>query len=248
MNIINFLTKIRTFRFRVFKFKDYTFFTIRQKKFNMKRIARKLSLLFTTIEIGDNIIPWIPLTAKIWLDKTLKPDMTLFEYGSGLSTLYFSSKVKNIVSIEHNRKWYNIFEKELKKNQITNCEYYLKEPESFGTLNITKNKAEYISNTKEYRGFHFKEYVETIDIYPDHYFDIVFIDGRARIDCIKHSINKIKSGGFLILDNSEEKKYKLAQSILKNYEKLTFFDISPLNPYSKYSKTCFGETTVWKIK
>ena len=53
-----------------------------------------------------NKIPWIPIKAKIWLDKNLSKDMIIFEYGSGLSTLYFSTKVNKIISIEHDKKWY----------------------------------------------------------------------------------------------------------------------------------------------
>ena len=60
--------------------------------------------------------------------------------------------------------------------------------------------------------------------------------------------NSIKSGGFLVLDNSDRNKYKLAQKLLKRYKKLDFFGIAPLTPYLKYSKTSFWKTSIWKIK
>jgi len=241
------IKKIRSFQLRTSKFKNFLLFAIIHKKSNLRWIARKFLLIFKIIDKGDKIVPWIPIKAKIWLDKTLKPDMILFEFGSGLSTLYFSTKVKKVISIEHNKKWYNLLKKELIRKGIDNCECFLKEPELIDTKNSRIAKIEYTSDLKEYQGFHFRRYVESIDRYPNQFFDIVFIDGRVRIDCILHSINKIKIGGFLILDNSDEKRYALAQNILKSYKNFKIFDIGLLNPYSKYSKTSFWEMTIWKI-
>lgn len=94
----------------------------------------------------------------------------------------------------------------------------------------------------------FTKYVKSIDKYPDKSFDLVFIDGRVRIGCILHSIKKIKSGGFLVLDNSDEKKYKKASEILRSYKKHEFFGISPSNPYLKYSKISFWKASIWEIE
>ncbi|MFX0032086.1 MAG: hypothetical protein ACFE8E_11085 [Candidatus Hodarchaeota archaeon] len=241
------LKKIRSFQLRISKFKNFLFFAIIHKKLNLKWIAKKFLLIFKIIDIGDKVVPWIPIKAKIWLDKTLKADMILYEFGSGLSTLYFSTKVKKVISIEHNKKWYNLMKNELKSKAINNCEYFLEEPELINAKNSRLAEIEYTSDLKDYQGFHFRRYVENIDRYPDNSFDVVFIDGRVRIDCILHSINKIKTGGFLILDNSDEKRYKLAQKVLKSYKNFKIFDIGLLNPYSKYSKTSFWEMTIWKI-
>ena len=180
------LKKIRSFQLRISKFKNFLFFAIIHKKLNLRWIAKKFLLIFKIIHKGDKIVPWIPIKAKIWLDKTLRPDMILYEFGSGLSTLYFSTKVKKVISIEHNKKWYDLLKNELKSKVIDNCEYFLEEPEIIDNKNSGIANIEYKSDLKEYQGFHFKKYVESIDRYPDQFFDIVFIDGRVRIDCILH--------------------------------------------------------------
>ena len=38
-----------------------------------------------------------------WVEKYIKPDMNVFEYGSGGSTLYFGNNVQLVVSIEDSR-------------------------------------------------------------------------------------------------------------------------------------------------
>ncbi|MFX0145458.1 MAG: hypothetical protein ACFE9C_15445, partial [Candidatus Hodarchaeota archaeon] len=68
-------------------------------------IFKRFLLFFKDIEIIDKNIPWIPIKAKIWLDNNLTAEMMIYEYGSGMSTLYFSSKVKKIISVEHNKDW-----------------------------------------------------------------------------------------------------------------------------------------------
>jgi len=156
--------------------------------------------------------------------------------------------VKKIISIEHDKNWYIKTNNELLKKRVNNCEYYLIEPEYIDAENSKPAKTIYKSNLRKYTKLYFRKYVESIDKYPDKYFDLVFIDGRARMGCILHSIKKIKSGGFLVLDNSDGNKYKLAQKLLKHYKKLDFFGIAPLNPYLKYSKISFWKTSIWKIK
>jgi precorrin-6B methylase 2 len=242
------IEKIKEFLFRIIKFKEFLIFIFLDKKLRVKNVLRKFVFLFKHIEIGDKNFPWITIKAKLWLDKILRPDMILYEFGSGMSTLYFSTKVKTIISIEHDKNWYSKIKDKLKNNQIDNCEYYLKEPEYVNTQYSKKIKAKYISNLTKYQGFHFRDYIESINRYSDQFFDLVFIDGRARIGCILHSIKKIKPGGYLVLDNSDEKKYKLVHKILKSYEKRNFFGIALSNPYFKHSKISFWNTTVWKIK
>jgi hypothetical protein len=46
-------------------------------------------------------IPWMTYPFIDFISDRLSPDMEIFEYGSGNSTLYFASKVKWVYSIEH---------------------------------------------------------------------------------------------------------------------------------------------------
>lgn len=52
-------------------------------------------------------IPWIHKNCVEELDKILKKEMTVLEFGAGKSTLYFSDKCKSVVSFETDEKWYS---------------------------------------------------------------------------------------------------------------------------------------------
>ena len=81
---------------------------------------------------------------------------------------------------------------------------------------------DYISSDENYVGYNFKKYAAAIDEYPDEYFDLVIVDGRARPSCIMHSIPKIKEGGWLVVDNTGRTIYHSAiqEYIVSSFEKV----------------------------
>jgi hypothetical protein len=153
--------------------------------------------------------------------------MKVFEWGSGGSTLYYSCKAGQVVSVEHNKKWYRRIKKEL-----------------FGTKNVTylyrkpiEKKDRYKSFKKRFKGFSFKNYVTTIDSYENNEFDLISIDGRAREMCICHATPKVKLGGYIILDNADRIEYAPAiNKYLGKYQITNFFE-----PNST------GKTSIWRI-
>ncbi len=185
-------------------------------------------------------IPWINFEARKWLKKYLKSNMIVFEYGSGGSTIFFSNRVKKVISIEHDKSWYKVVLKKIKKENLTNCKIFLYEPQ----LNFLKKfnnhmSKKFSSDFKTYNGINFKNYVTSINKYPDNNFDFVFIDGRARASCIVAAIPKIKIGGYLMLDNSERKRYEKSKKIIKNWKTKIFYGVGP---YCNHP----WETTIWE--
>ena len=77
-----------------------------------------------------------------------------------------------------------------------------------------------MSSDPNINSFSFKKFVTTIDQYPDHYFDLVFVDGRARNSCIKHAIPKVKNGGYILLDDSDRKSYQKGKDYLKKIKEI----------------------------
>jgi hypothetical protein len=135
--------------------------------------------------------------------------MTVFEYGSGGSTLFWASRVKKVVSIEHETEWYERILKECQKREFHNVEYVLEKAqidENFSSKNFA-NPLHNISADPLFNGKKFDSYVQRIDSFLDQYFDIVLIDGRARPSCIHHALGKVKKNGYLIIDNSERDYY-----------------------------------------
>ncbi len=45
-------------------------------------------------------------------------------------------------------------------------------------------------------------YVEAIATFPQNTFDWILVDGMIRLPCFRNALDKLKSGGLLILDNA----------------------------------------------
>lgn len=89
----------------------------------------------------------------------------VLEYGSGKSTAEIASKVKKLVTMEHNNEWYERVNESLPKNATI---IFAPPPNPCRPPNDGSRKE-------------FKSYIEyPINIAP---FDIIFIDGRARVAC-----------------------------------------------------------------
>jgi hypothetical protein len=160
--------------------------------------------------------PWMCFPAVERLERLLTADSRVFEYGSGGSTIFFAQRVAEVVSIEHDRSWYARILGEIERRQLTNVHYKLVEPEvnpAFDGSRIADPYA-YVSDDERYIGKTFKEYAEAIDSFPDRYFDVVVVDGRARPSCILHAREKVKPGGVLILDQSERPHYLAKTALL----------------------------------
>ena len=199
----------------------------------LKLLISSKSLLPWNNPIKDQI-PWITFEAKKWLEKYLKPDMIVFEYGSGGSTLFYQKHVKKIISIEHDRIWYEKMLKYLKKKDLFFNNYFLIEPEK------SKKKDDSQSTSKVYSNMSFKKYVNSMDKYPQKYFDVIFIDGRDRNSCVKKSITKIRQDGIIILDNSEREIYQESICLLSKYKRIDFYGFGPCSIYP-------WQTSVWFI-
>jgi hypothetical protein len=154
-------------------------------------------------------IPWISFAAIGFLKKIVRPDMRVFEYGSGGSTMFWASRVQEVVSVEHDLAWYTNIKKKLDEGSFQHVRYILAEPVPDPNFQEKRyqDPKDYISSDREYAGKNFGQYAKSIDTFPDNYFDIIIVDGRARPSCIQQGMPKLKKGGWLIIDNTERKYY-----------------------------------------
>jgi precorrin-6B methylase 2 len=150
--------------------------------------------------VDSEEIPWLNYGFINFLSKRLKDDFILFEYGSGASTSYFSKKVQTVVSVEHDEQWFNLVKTNL-PNNVTLI---------FEPLNTNGTYCRLIHQ------FNNK-------------FDIVLVDGRDRVNCIKESISKLSERGIIILDNSNRERYNEIFEWMENkeFKQITFTGILP---------------------
>jgi hypothetical protein len=79
--------------------------------------------------------PWIVFEAKDFLDKILKKDMVVWEYGSGSSTLYFARRVKQVYSLENDKEWFDHLNARIAAEHVKNVHYTLVEAEKISNEN-----------------------------------------------------------------------------------------------------------------
>ena len=103
-----------------------------------------------------------------FIERYLKREDVLLEYGAGNSTLYFSDFVKKLISLEHDVDYYNQIKKCIDGYGADNVELYHVEPT--------------IKDTKVKRYDQLKDYIE-FPVKKEFKFNKILIDGRARKEC-----------------------------------------------------------------
>lgn len=88
--------------------------------------------------------------------------------------MWFAKRVNKLISIEHDKKWFNWVLKRLQEEKLNNVRYHL------------KSESDYLDVFKETE---------------DNSLDFVLIDGLRRDEAAKLSVSKLKNGGILIIDN-----------------------------------------------
>jgi len=199
------------------------------------RIARPLLKVYYKIFKWRNpFVPWTSQASIKTFEKILTRDMVGLEYGSGNSTIFFASHLKELTSIEHNKEWFKIVKANLQKLKLTNVDYRF--------IPATKKDNQQYSYTfyKDYnlteKDFQIRtdyhEYFSFVKEFPNNHFDFIIVDGRARVECCLNAIPKLKSNGIFVLDNSDRNRYKPVFKVLKNWKSIT-------------TTTGLFDTTIW---
>ena len=166
--------------------------------------------------------PWTTPASIIVFKKLLSDKMTALEFGSGKSTIFLAKRTKHLVSVEHDERWYKLVKYDLKIQNFDNVDYRFipknemligdlhsqYRPTSFPIYNISKD---FFFRSE------FHSYYEFVKEFPDQYFDFILVAGRARVECLVNSIDKLKPGGMMVLDNSNRKKYQPVVNLLSDW-------------------------------
>jgi predicted O-methyltransferase YrrM len=124
--------------------------------------------------------PWLPKQMTQILNTLLKKDDVGIEFGSGRSTLFFLKKVSYLTSIEHDKKWHALVEIKTKK---------------------FKNKLNYLLFDDGVLENQNSKYVGCVKKIKNNSIDFALVDGVSRDHCAMEVLPKIRSGGFIVIDN-----------------------------------------------
>jgi tRNA A58 N-methylase Trm61 len=146
-----------------------------------------------------------------FLEQRLSKDLSLFEYGSGNSTLFFADLVGNVVSVECSRQWYEYVVKTIPKNaKLILCDPY---------------------DSKTYSKIIQKQ---------EKKFDVVVVDAEDRVNCLLNAHQSLTEKGVMILDDSKGEGWNpvIDQLQEQGFKKLDFEGLKP-GRTSGYRTTIF---------
>ncbi|MDQ3395189.1 MAG: hypothetical protein M3512_13905 [Bacteroidota bacterium] len=179
-----------------------------------------LKLYYKIFKLININTPWTSQASIIIFEKILNKNMIGLEYGSGKSTLYFASKLKNLLSVEHAKDWYENIKVLLESKNIKNVDYRLVEKNK----PCSGNTSIEIQNKLKLPKFHIRKdyeaYYNVVNEFPEQHFDFILVDGRARVECAINCIGKLKRNGILVLDNAERERYSPVIKILDEWPRV----------------------------
>ncbi len=175
-------------------------------------------------------LPWLTFDAVPAIELFVKPGMNVFEYGSGSSTLWWDKLGAKVVSVEHDPVWFNIVKSHLE--QDSQQQIFLIPPDDVPVNNST-DPSDPFSYRTTHAGFEnktFRDYVSFIDRYPDHFFDVILIDGQARASCVPHALPKLSQNGLLIIDNANVEAYLgNVLPLLSQFSRVSYVGLAPID-------------------
>ena len=131
------------------------------------------------IDKDGSPIPWMNFAVVKLLEDRLTDNLNIFEFGSGYSTYFYARKVLAVTSVEYDEDWFQLIKSDLPEN-----------------VNL-------IYKAKDVDG----DYCRIIGTANEQY-DVVIVDGRDRVNCVKQSISALSAKGIILLDDSQRERYK----------------------------------------
>jgi hypothetical protein len=147
-----------------------------------------------------NPIPWVTYSFIDFIESHLKKSLSVFEFGSGNSTFFYAKYAAQVVSVEHDKEWYQkIVSTKPGNAEMIFCELVRDGDYCRMPLKLKKK------------------------------FDIIIVDGRDRVNCCKQAVDAVSANGVIVLDDSEREFYGEGISFLKSkgFKELSFSGISP---------------------
>lgn len=155
------------------------------------------------IHIGEiNPVPWYtyPIIEHLLLCDL--SNLSVWEWGSGNSTLFWAHRAESCISVERDSGWFDFVKSRLP-------------PESKARCILAPKKMDYL---------------DAIDAYNA--FDVIVIDGNWRYGCALKAIGHLKADSVVILDNSDWCPDTCSFFQARGYTRLDFSGFGPANQFT----------------
>lgn len=188
---------------------------------------------------GGAPIPWFTYGAIAFLERELTADLAMFEYGGGQSSRYWAGRLKRLVSVDHDPAFAALIRPTLPAH--ADFRLVTEGAELSGRLAVVAGRMPSFTDPERtertYRSgqlnLAFRCYGLQILEHPPNSFDVVVIDGMARVLSTWAAIQHFRGNGFIVFDNSDRDFYRDAYAMLGDagYRRIDFRGLGPVNPY-----------------
>lgn len=168
--------------------------------------VRHLRTLFAIHNVGDLAamdVAWWSYPAMERVEKFLadRPEARVFEFGAGASTVWLSRRAGAVTSVEHDTAFVG-YVRDL-VDGIPNVTLHAVAPTPASEDTTVR------SGRHGHRHLDFGDYVGTIDTVGAEAgpFDLVVVDGRARVEAFQRALDHLAPGGLVVFDNIKRKRY-----------------------------------------
>jgi hypothetical protein len=138
-----------------------------------------------SVDINGNPIPWWTYSFIDFLQTRLNNTIRVLDYGSGSSTIWLGSRVKEVISIENYSTWAEEISKQTSPNVTVHC-------------------------VKEITDF--SAYLDSIS---GKFQIIIIDNLGNRMDCAFHSMQFLADNGVIIWDNTDGSDWDIINNFMK---------------------------------
>lgn len=167
------------------------------------------------LKVEKEVPPWMVPAFVEWIEPRLTKEMTVWEFGSGNSTLWFARRVKQISTVEHHKLWADALRPIRSKNT---AHWFIP------------------ANVEDHYPF-----IHPSTLSPD----ILIVDGMQRDACIQNALPQLKPNTLIILDNSESEAIASQELLhQQGWNRLDFEDVYPWDKAKRWVTTVFSRQSI----
>jgi GT-D fold-like domain/Methyltransferase domain len=174
----------------------------------------------SAIDAEGRPLPWYRYAAIDFLEERARPEHSVFEFGCGNSTLWWSERTQSVTSVEHHPDW----ARKIAAAAPDNVEILEVELEPDGRYCRTPLRL-------------------------DRKFDVLIVDGRDRVNSALKSLPALAPHGVIIWDDSHRRRYRHGLSALqkKGFKRIRFTGLGPIGPEAGETSVLYRPDNCFEI-
>jgi hypothetical protein len=138
--------------------------------------------------------PWMNYGTISLLDGLIEPDTRIFEYRSGMSTVWLAKRSKRVHAVEHDQFWFDSYlthagRSGAKVRHVPSAGGRLYAPDDDPYVNAPASTGEEA-------------------------FDLIIVDGWARCSCLLRAPSFLAPDGMIVLDDAEGSAFEVPKKIV----------------------------------